>query len=106
MVPLNDIVLKNLPRMRQFLEEISEIPTTPLDEIPVGHTTIDFGQEMATAMNFIAESLEPLTKMFGRDNPVIVKLVLTLKRLRSVSFFGDNRKSRKLERQLSTIEGN
>eukprot|EP01127_Copromyxa_protea_P006434 TRINITY_DN1629_c0_g2_i3.p1 TRINITY_DN1629_c0_g2~~TRINITY_DN1629_c0_g2_i3.p1 ORF type:complete len:135 (-),score=19.04 TRINITY_DN1629_c0_g2_i3:79-483(-) len=103
MIPLNDIISKNIPKMKTFLDEISEIPITPIDEIPVEHKTIDFGLEMATVMNFIIESLDPLKQTFGKENPVVVKLVLTLKHLRSVGFFGDSRKSRKIEKQLSNF---
>jgi hypothetical protein len=103
MVPLNDLVTKNIPKMKKFLEEISEIPTTPIDEIPVEHTTIDFGREMANVTNFISESLDALKNTFGKNDPTIAKLVLTLKRLKTFGFFGDSRKSRKIERQLSNM---
>jgi len=57
MMPMNDFLKKNRPTLQNFLDDMLVIPTTKIDAMPVDHSTINYGTEMAYNMAYIDDSI-------------------------------------------------
>eukprot|EP01127_Copromyxa_protea_P012968 TRINITY_DN3428_c1_g3_i1.p1 TRINITY_DN3428_c1_g3~~TRINITY_DN3428_c1_g3_i1.p1 ORF type:complete len:256 (-),score=64.20 TRINITY_DN3428_c1_g3_i1:56-823(-) len=68
MEPCNEWLLKQQPKMRAFLDALSSIPTTPIDEMPSKIDTLFWGREMATLHFYLRESLPQIKETFPNDN--------------------------------------
>jgi len=70
MMVMNDWIKKSIPKIKTFLDAVSEIPTKPIDAIPVDHVMIDYGREMAVVSDYVKECSEDLNREFP-DEPTI-----------------------------------
>uniref|UniRef100_A0A6B2KZB8 Ras-GAP domain-containing protein n=1 Tax=Arcella intermedia TaxID=1963864 RepID=A0A6B2KZB8_9EUKA len=84
MVPLNPWVDEQKEAIKKFLDNISELPRTTLDEIPTPHNNINFGKEMAGILQYLDENLELMTKGYSED-PLVSKLTVIIEKLKSMA---------------------
>lgn len=84
MMVLNDFIRKTMQKMQQFIETMATVPSKKIDSIPVDHSTLVYGREMALVAKYIDEAMANLEKEYGNDHATLVKLRLLLAQLKSV----------------------
>jgi len=75
MIVLNDFIKKNMAKMQQYIEEMATVPSKKIDSIPVDHSTLLYGREMALVAKYIDEAMVALEKEYGADNVALKKLL-------------------------------
>jgi len=68
--------------MQNFLDEMLTIPTTQIESIPIDHSVISYGTEMAFTVSFIEEYHEFLVAEFGENDPCLIQFQEIRKNLR------------------------
>jgi len=81
MTDLNDFIVQKQPQLKYFLNEVSEIPRKPIDEVPTAHTRINFGKEMAFLVEYMEENRGALEVAFPNDE-MVGRLIEVLVQLR------------------------
>jgi len=84
MMVLNDFIKKTMQKMQSFIETMATVPSKKIDSIPIDHSTLVYGREMALVAKYIDEAMVNLEKEYGADHATLVKLRLLLAHLKSV----------------------
>lgn len=98
MIPLNDWIESQKTALCEFIDQISTNPTVPLDEIPVPHSDINFGKEMASIYQYISENQDLIIKNMpttdAKDHGLISKLVAVIDKLKSQETLRTNKRTK------------
>eukprot|EP01125_Pyxidicula_operculata_P010375 TRINITY_DN3419_c1_g3_i1.p1 TRINITY_DN3419_c1_g3~~TRINITY_DN3419_c1_g3_i1.p1 ORF type:complete len:669 (+),score=167.06 TRINITY_DN3419_c1_g3_i1:383-2389(+) len=92
MVSLNDFLQQQHSRIKKFLDELSTVPDTPIDEIPVAHSNINFGKEMAVISKYLSYVLSSQPELITKANDSqIIRLNDILKEIQKKIDEDDNK---------------
>jgi len=78
MMVMNEWIKKSIPKMKDFLDKISDIPLKAMDAIPVDHVAIDYGREMAVVAGYMTDCKDQLYKIEDPAIPLLKNVMYDL----------------------------